>query len=122
MKTYLLFALAFTAALSAATPPSSTPRAERPPVPLGAVRIENGMTRAEVRTSFGEPIVLSVDFWAYVHLDFLTRPATGYDAMLLRFNGDRVAEIKACDSKPVLAFVAQQRQLQAARASRTAAK
>ena len=122
MKTYLLLTLAFTAALSAATPPASAPRAERPPVLLGAARIENGMTRAEVRASFGEPIVLSANFWAYVHLDFLTRPATGYDSMLLKFDGDRVVEIKVCDSKPVLAFVASQQQVQAGRASRTAAK
>lgn len=122
MKTHLLLTLACTAALSAAIPAASPPRAERPPVPLGGVRIENGMNRAEVRASFGEPIVLSANFWAYVHLKLLTRPATGYDAMLLRFDGDRVVEIKACDSEPVLAFIANLRQSQATRAPRTAAR
>ena len=99
----------------AATP---TPSSPYPPVPFGALRIEKGMTRAQVRAEFGEPAaVLSADIWAYYNLRFLTTPgAAECDAMVLTFEKDRVAEVRLCSSVPVREFVARaQRRAQEAK-------
>ena len=105
MKTYLsAFALGLTAVLAAAAPAP----ANYPPVPFGALRIEKGMTRTQVREVFGEPgAVLSANVWAFFNLRFLTTPAAApCDAMVLAFNQDRVNEIRLCDSASVRVLIA----------------
>jgi hypothetical protein len=97
---------------------AATPASPYPPVPFGALRIQQGMTRADVRSVFGEPsAVLSAEICAYYDLRFLTTPgASACDAMVLRFREDRVVEIRLCASAPVREFVArEERRKQAAR-------
>ena len=96
----LVTATGFAAATNSASP--------YPPVPFGALRIEKGMTRAQVRAEFGEPAaVLSANIWAFYNLRFLTTPAAAHcDAMVLTFEKDRVVEVRLCSSAPVREFVA----------------
>jgi hypothetical protein len=110
MKTSLRFglivpALVLLTATGLSAPSSSSPY---PPVRLGALRIEKGMTRAQVRAEFGEPAAeLSANIWAYYDLRFLTTPAAAHcDAMVLTFEKDRVVEARLCSSVPVREFVA----------------
>jgi hypothetical protein len=109
MKTRLLAArlalLAIIPSVSSFATESSSPY---PPVPFGSLRIEKGMSRAQVREMFGDPIVLSPIVWAFFNLKFTTSPsAVRCDAMVLRFDGDRVGDIRLCESGPVRALMAQ---------------
>jgi outer membrane protein assembly factor BamE (lipoprotein component of BamABCDE complex) len=84
----------------------------------GRPYIERGMTRETVLEMFGAPSGrLSAEVWVYFDFQAVNPVASGaqsssaaakQDALVIAFKGDRVSAIRACDSKPVHAFIAQQ--------------
>ena len=123
MKTHFLAgSLALAALLSTASSLATETASPYPPVQFGALRIQKGMTRAQVREEFGEPTVLAPNVWAFFNLKFLTTPsAARCDAMMLRFEQDRVCEIRLCESESLRALIAQLEKNKAV-AAKTSAK
>ena len=82
--------------------------------------IERGMARELVREMFGAPCAqLSSDAWVYFDFRAMNALAIGTlssagaekkDTLVVIFKEDRVSLIRACDSQPVRAFIAQQAQ------------
>ena len=86
--------------------------------------IARGMQRETVREMLGAPSAqVSADVWGYVDFKAVNAVATGTqqpaaaekkDTLVVAFKDDRVSLIRACDSEPVRAFLAQQAQSRAA--------
>src|SRR4051812_30041002 len=84
--------------------------------------VERGMTRETVREVFGMPSAqLSRDVWVYFDFQAVNPVARGtqnsaaaqkQDTLVVAFKDDRVSLIRACDSKPVRALIAQQEKSQ----------
>lgn len=80
--------------------------------------IERGMSRDTVREMAGAPSAqLSADVWVYFDVKStnavpLARQNAAalerYDALVVSFKDNRVTLVRACDSEPVRAFIAQQ--------------
>ena len=103
----LALRLALAAILATGSSLANEPASSYPPVPFGALRIEKGMSRAQVRDVFGEPTVLAPNVWAFFKLRFLTTPsAARCDAMVVRFEQNRASEIRLCESEPLRALIA----------------
>ena len=122
MKTrFLALSLAWAAILATGSSLANEPSSPYPPVPFGALRIEKGMSRAQVREVFGDPTVLSPNVWVFFKLRFLTTPsAARCDAMVVRFEQNRVIAVRLCESEPLRALMAQLERNEAAAAKGSA--